>query len=106
MFKKEDELSKENYRPVSVLSHTSKVFERIVFTQMNLIFESKFLPLLTGFCKNHSTQNASLNMIGNWKNALDKGKKIDTIFMELYKAFDTLNHNFYLPRRIAFLSMR
>ena len=45
-------------------------------------------------------------MIENWKNALDKGKKVDTIFMELYRAFDTLNHNFYLPRSMAFLSMR
>ena len=33
MFKKEDELSKENYRPVSVLSHASKIFERIGFNQ-------------------------------------------------------------------------
>ena len=58
VFKKEDELSKENYRPVSVLSYASKIFERIVFNQMNLFFESKFSPLLTGFLKNHSTQNA------------------------------------------------
>ena len=40
VFKKEDELNKENYCPVSVLSHPSKIFERIVFNQMNLFFES------------------------------------------------------------------
>ena len=55
VFKKEDELNKENYRPVSVLSQASKIFERIVFNQMNLFFESKFSPQLTGFRKNHST---------------------------------------------------
>ena len=54
VFKKEYELSKENYRHVSVLSHASKIFERIVFNQMNLFFESKFSPQLTGFRKNHS----------------------------------------------------
>ena len=55
VFKKEDELSKENYRPVSVLSHASKIFERIVFNQLNLFFESRFSSQLTGFRKNHST---------------------------------------------------
>ena len=76
VFKKEDELNKENYRPVSVLSHASKIFERIVFNQMNLFFESKFSPQLTGFRKNHSTQNALLNMIEKWKHALDKDNYI------------------------------
>ena len=55
VFKKEDKLNKENSHPVAVLSHASKIFERIVFNQMNLFFESKFSPQLTGFRKNHST---------------------------------------------------
>ena len=102
IFKKEDELSKENYRPVSVLSHASKIFERIVFNQMNLFFESTFSPLVTEFRKNHSTQNTLLNMIKKWKHALDKGKKVDTIFMDLYKAIDTLNHNLLLAKPNAY----
>ena len=84
MFQKEDELSKENYRSASVFSHASKIFERIIFNQMNLSFESKFWPLLKGFCKNHSTQNALLNMIEKWRHALDKGKNVGTIFMDIY----------------------
>ena len=43
--KREDKLNKKNYRPVSVLSHAF-IFERIVFRQMNLFFESRFSPLL------------------------------------------------------------
>ena len=93
VFKKEDELSKENERHVSVLSHASKIFERVAFNQTNLFFESKFSPQLTGFRKNHSTQNALLNMIEKWKHTLDNGKKVGIIFMDLSKAFDTLNHN-------------
>ena len=42
VFKKEDELSKENDGPVSVLSRRCKIFERIVFNYMNLFFESVF----------------------------------------------------------------
>ena len=102
VFKKEDELNKENYGPVSVLSHASKIFERIVFNQMNLFFESKFSPQLTGFRKNHSTQNALLNMIEKWKQVLDKVKKVATIFMVLSKAFDTLNHNLLLGKLNAY----
>ena len=104
VFQKEDEFSKENYRPVSVLSHTSKIFKRIVFNQMNLSFflESKFSPQLIGFRKNHSTQNVLLNMIGKCKHALDKGKKVGTMFMDLPKAFDTLNHNLLLAQKDAY----
>ena len=102
VFKKEDELNKENYRPVSVLSHASKIFERMVFNQMNLFFESMFSPQITGFRKNHSTQNALLNMIEKWRHALDKGKKVGTIFMDLSKAFDTLNHNLLLAKLDAY----
>ena len=102
VFKKEGELNKENCGPVSVLSQASKIFERIVFNQMNLFFESKFSPQLTGFSKNHSTQNALLNMIEKWRHALDKGKKVGTIFMDLSKAFDTLNNNLLLAKLDAF----
>ena len=102
VFKKEDELNRENYRPVSVLSHASKIFERMVFNQMNLFFESRFSPLLAGFRKNYSTQNALLNITEKWKHALDKGKKIGTIFMDLSKALDTVSHNFLLAKLNAY----
>ena len=69
---------------------------------MNLFFESKFSPQLTGFCKNHSTQFALLNMIEKWRHALDKGKKVGTIFMDLSKAFDTLNHNLLFAKLDAY----
>ena len=70
---------------------------------MNLFFESKFSPLLTGFRKNHCTQNVLLNMIEQWKHALDKDKKVGTIFMDLSKTLDTLNHNLLLAKLYAYL---
>ena len=73
--KKEDELSKENYLPVSILSYTSKIFAKITFNQMNLFFEFRFSPLLTGFRKKHNKQNSLLNIIEKWKHAFDKDKK-------------------------------
>ena len=53
----------------------------------------KFSRYLTGFRKNYNTQHALLNMIKNWKNNLNKGNTIGVIFMDLFKAFDTLDHS-------------
>ena len=48
IFKKKDDLDKENYRPVGVLPHVSKVFERIVYHQINDYMKDKLLKQLTG----------------------------------------------------------
>ena len=71
-FQKSDPLKKENYRPISVLPHVAKIFERILFNQISRFFDDKFSKLLSGFRKNHSTQHALIRMLENWKNALDK----------------------------------
>ena len=43
LLKQEDPLKKENYRPVSLLPHLSKVFERIIYKQVNVYVENKFI---------------------------------------------------------------
>ena len=49
LFKKADPFDKVNYRPVSLLSHVSKVYERIIFNQISTYFEPCFSCFLTGF---------------------------------------------------------
>ena len=51
IFKKEDSFKKENYRPVSLLPHMSKVFERILYKQVDTFMTTKFSPYLCGFRK-------------------------------------------------------
>ena len=63
IYKKGNHLLKGNYRQVSIISHISMFFERLAFNQIINYFESKFPTLLTGFQKNHGTQNDLLKMI-------------------------------------------
>ena len=53
VWEKNDDLDKESYRPASVLSQVSKVFERIVYNQIDNFMKDKLSNLLTGFRKNH-----------------------------------------------------
>ena len=73
VFKKDDDLNKENYRPASMTSHMSKVFERIFYKQIDRFMTSKSSPILCSFRKTHHSQYSLLKMIEVWKNNLDKG---------------------------------
>ena len=61
--KKDDDLNKENYRSVSILSHMSKVFQRIFYQQIGRFMTSKFSPFLCRFRKSHNSQYLLLKMI-------------------------------------------
>ena len=108
--KKNDDLDKENYRPVdkesyrpvSILSRVSKVSERIMYIQIATFMRGKLSKLLTGFRKNHSTQHCLMSMLEMRKNTLDKEGCISAIYMVLSKAFDTLNHNLLIAKLGAY----
>ena len=55
--------------------------------------KNKFSKHLTGFRKNHNTQNSLLKMIESRKAKLNNSSKIGVIIMDLSKAFDNLNHD-------------
>ena len=102
VFKKKDDLDKENYRPVSVLSHVSKIFERIMYQEIEDFMKDKLSNLLTGFRKNHNTQHCLMSMLERWKKTLHKGGYVCAIFMDLSKAFDTLNHKLLIVKLGAY----
>ena len=52
--------------------------------------------------KNYSTQNCLLTMIETWKNIIDKNGTVAAVFMDLSKAFDTLNHNLLIAKLGAY----
>ena len=98
IFKKNDDLDKENYRSVSVLFNALKIFERIIYSQIDASVQDKLSNLLTGFRKKHSTQHCSMYILRNSKNMLDKGGYVCAIFMDLSKAFDTIHHDLMIAK--------
>ena len=67
ILKKGNGNEKKNYRLVIMLSIFLKVFEKLLFEQINGHMQSKFSKHLTGFRKNHSIQNALLVLLKNGK---------------------------------------
>ena len=102
IFKKNADLDKGNYRPVSVLFNVSKVFEKIIYNQIDAFMQDKLSNLLTDFRKNHSTQHCLMYMLENQKNMLDKGGYVCAMFMDLSKAFDTIHHDLMIAKLGAY----
>ena len=102
VFKKDDDLNKENYRPVSIFLHMSKVFQIMFYKQIDRFMTSKLLPFLCGFRKNYNFQYSLLKMIEVWKKNIDKGNEIAVILMDLSKAFDTINQSLLLAKLEAY----
>ena len=86
MVQKYDNLEKEHYRPVSLLPHMSKVFERIMYTQIERFMEDKLSNYLQDSEK-IIAPNTLINMVEKSKNTLRKGGFVCAMLMDLSKAF-------------------
>ena len=90
----------ENYRPISLLSNVSKIFERIMYSRLedflkstDVLYEFQF-----GFRKQYSTNHALLSIVEKIRSALDKNMYSCGVFIDLEKAFDTVNHRILLSK--------
>ena len=102
VFKKYHSLQKKNYRHVSILSIKSKVFEKAIAKQM-LTFENRILhPNMSAFRSCFSCRSVFLNVVENWKRALDRNMYIGTALIDLSKAFDTIPHALLLSKLYSY----
>ena len=100
IFKTGDDTLFTNYRPISLLPSTSKVVERVIFNQLYTYFETNklFYGSQYGFRKRHSTEFAALELVDKLLNMMDKGQVPLGIFLDLSKAFDTLDHKIMIKK--------
>ena len=89
-----------NYRPISIIPVVAKVFERIIYdqafayvTEHNLISSHQ-----SGFRRLHSTVTALLEATDNWAFNIDSGNVNAVVFLDLKKAFDTVDHDILLSK--------
>ena len=85
----------ENYRPISILSPVSKLFEKLLAAQIYSYLETNKLynTAQFGFRKNLSCELALNSLMETWKNGLDAGNDVIAVFLDFSKAFDTVDHN-------------
>ena len=98
--KKNERVKCDNYRPISLLSNLSKVFERAMHTRLYEFFDKnkKFYELQFGFRKKHNTEHAVLEIIEKIKENLDNKTFVCGVFIDLQKAFDTVDHSILLKK--------
>ena len=94
IYKNGDKSDCSNYRLISVLSNVAKILEKIVYNQLisyikenNILTNSQF-----GFRKSHSTTTSLLKSTNKWLLNIDKGLINGVLFLDLRKAFDTVDH--------------
>ena len=89
-----------NYRPVSLLCTSEKVFERTVFKHIfnHFQYNNILTPLQSGFIPGDSTVNQLTYLYDSFSHALDFGKEVRVVFCDISKAFDRVWHEGLLKK--------
>ena len=100
IYKKDEETLLSNYRPVSILPSVSKVFEKIIYNQLYQFFTDQklFYQSQYGFRQNHSTELAAIELVQKLTSEMDNNEIPINIYLDLSKAFDTLDHSILLEK--------
>lgn len=91
----------ENYRPISILTVVSKIMERGIQNQLLQYLERTDKPSLfqCGFRGNHTTQDAITYLKDCIRRGIDKGSLTAAVFIDLQKAFDSVDHKLLLTKK-------
>ena len=88
--KKDDQLQKENYRPVTVQIVINKIFEQLLSSQITGHFNNRLCDHLTAYRKRHSCETTLLYLTESWRHSLDNGECVGVLSTDMSKAFDCL----------------
>ena len=97
-FRKGDQQDFNNYGPISLLSNISKIIQKLVHRQLYgfLEFNNYLYTYQFGFRNLHSTNHALFTITEKIRKAIDNGEITYGVFLDLQKAFDTVDHEILL----------
>ena len=89
-----------NYRPISVIRTVAKIFEKWIGDQICECLNANNLlsHCQSGFRSFHSTLTALVDAANSWSVNIDNGLVHGVVFIDLKKAFDTIDHNILLRK--------
>ena len=100
IFKWDDNQDCNNYRPISLLPNISKLSEKIMHTRLSKFLEDNkcLFSKQFGFRNKHSTTHALIDLTETIRKSLDDNEFACGVFLDLKKAFDTVNHKILLKK--------
>ena len=102
LFKKSDCMNKVNFRSVNILPILSKLYEKILGSQITDYFMDKMHMSVSAYRKGYSCQHVLIHLTEFWRQALDNGEKVAMVAMDLSKAFDCMPHGLVIAKLKAY----
>ena len=91
----------KGYRPISLLSHTCKLFERLILNRITPTVDERLIPEQAGFRPGKSTTSQVLNLTQHIEDGFEKGMVTGVVLVDLSAAYDTVNHRCLLSKILA-----
>jgi retron-type reverse transcriptase len=102
LHKKGSTIEMANYRPVSILTSLSKIFEKEINNQLKILGDRVFIENLSAYRSNYSTQHVILQATEAVKSSLDRRQCSGAVLTDLSKAFDCLPHDLMIAKLNAY----
>jgi hypothetical protein len=100
LLKKGDKKDIKNYRPISLLTSFSTIFEKVIYIRLSKHIKNNDILFIDiyGFRNNSSTEKAMFKLLNDILLALNSKAYVGGIFCDLEKAFDSVNHDLLMKK--------